>query len=768
MEPVFRYPLFLVSALLFSTAAYGQSTYVNPVIPGDHPDPTLTRVGGDYYTSGSSFNVTPKIYHSTDLVHWEVIAQPVAADWSLYGDQPGGGIWGGHLVHHDDLYWHFFGRGTGDRAMYFVTSAQPEGPWGTPVRMTVPAGVPGFGVDNSIFIDDDGRWFLLTKNGRSVNYVVELGANAQADGSVYDLSWLNPEAEGYPYSWAEGPVMWKHDGYYYYSFAQHLAGNQYVMKSMARNAPLSDDPAAWETPRIMFEGRQGTFRTPNHSSPAVTTLNGTSWVISQSYDFGEWQALGRQGILSQIVYDSDGWPVAQYPSGAEEAPNLPSSGIPWTVPRSDMFDESEVAPYWSFLGVTPDHTYSLSERPGWLRLSPSGGSRRFVGENTVLQNVPEHAYSLLTRVDFTPGTTMDEAGLWTFNGPETLQAKLYIRLDDSEGRLVIFSFEETVQTAPLADDGPVWLRLQRDGHVLAGSFSLDGAVWDSVGDAIDVSKMDREQPASESGYDFNAFTGNEQGLYVRGDTPADFDLYVYRDAYSPIPARYPSNFNDVSPSTLGYLSGIHDGGWAMYAGVEFGDAADGTDDTDYPRRPQTLEIVASSATAGGMIEVRLDSLAGEKIAEVTVDSTGDWNSYTTFTADVEAVSGQRDVFLLFKGAGSDQLFRIESFQFTSIVTTGVPEEVVPSAPKLSQNYPNPFGPNGVGATTIEYAVQTAGHVTLSVYNVLGQEVATLVDDFKPAGRQMVRFGGRDLPNGIYFYQLNVGAYTGVETMVLAR
>jgi xylan 1,4-beta-xylosidase len=69
--------------LLLANVGFGQSssftTYMNPIIPGDHPDCTLTKVGNDYYTTGSSFNPTPVIYHSTDLVHWEAIAQPVSA-----------------------------------------------------------------------------------------------------------------------------------------------------------------------------------------------------------------------------------------------------------------------------------------------------------------------------------------------------------------------------------------------------------------------------------------------------------------------------------------------------------------------------------------------------------------------------------------------------------------------------------------------------------------------------------------------------------------
>ena len=90
---------------------------MNPVIPGDHPDCTITRVGNDYYTTGSSFNTTPVIYHSTDLVHWEAISQPVSAAWTNFGDTPGGGCWGGHIVYYNGKYWDYFSRAN---TMYFV------------------------------------------------------------------------------------------------------------------------------------------------------------------------------------------------------------------------------------------------------------------------------------------------------------------------------------------------------------------------------------------------------------------------------------------------------------------------------------------------------------------------------------------------------------------------------------------------------------------------------------------------------------------------
>ena len=106
--------LILSFCLLICNIGFGQSTsfatFMNPVIPGDHPDCTLTKIGNDYYTTGSSFNPTPVIYHSTDLVHWEAIAQPVSAAWSNYGDTPAGGCWGGQIVFHNNKYWDFFSR----------------------------------------------------------------------------------------------------------------------------------------------------------------------------------------------------------------------------------------------------------------------------------------------------------------------------------------------------------------------------------------------------------------------------------------------------------------------------------------------------------------------------------------------------------------------------------------------------------------------------------------------------------------------------------
>ena len=731
---------------------YAQSvsfqTYINPVIPGDHPDPTLTKIGNDFYTSGSSFNPTPKIYHSTDLVHWEVIAQPVSASWTLYGDEPAGGIWGGHMVYYNNTYWHFFARG--GVGMFFVKADNPEGPWSTPTAINTSPGLPPFGQDNSIFIDEDtGRWYLLTKAGQQNNHIVELGEDGQPTGLVLDLTWLNPSSEGYPYGWAEGPVMWKYKGYYYYSFAQHLYGAQYVMRSDT----LTDDESAWTIiGDNIFTGPTSIYNRPNHISPVVMLDDSTSWTIAHSYhSSNNWYAQGRQGLLCQVTYNDQDFPVIQYPQDkAVKAPNLPSNGIPWMVPKSDMFNDSELNPRWSFLGYTSAATHSLEVNEGWLYLEP------YSGINTIIQNDGEHSFSLITRVDFEPESSSDEAGLWIINGPETLPVKVFSTLNNEGNQSVAFSFENTRYEVENTIGSVLWLKLIRNEHMMSGYYSPDGKTWTQIGEAINALDLDIEQT------DYNDFTGNQQGLFVKGKY-AFFDLYIYRDAYTDIMAKNPTNKYGVT-SAGNYLSGISNDDWAMYAGVEFGG------NTDYPKSPVSFGIIASSANSGGLVEVWLDSIdTGTKVSECQIDSTGGWNNYQVFTSEMETVSGRHDVYLKFTGVVSEELFRVQLFKFLTEgdSITSVKDHTfrqVPGEFGLMQNYPNPFNPS----TKINFTLPKASKVELFLYNQLGKKVWTIAEGEYAAGTHQVQFFANNLASGIYYYRINAGSYSQIKKMVLIK
>jgi hypothetical protein len=104
--------------------------------------------------------------------------------------------------------------------------------------------------------------------------------------------------------------------------------------------------------------------------------------------------------------------------------------------------------------------------------------------------------------------------------------------------------------------------------------------------------------------------------------------------------------------------------------------------------------------------------------------------------------------------------------FFGVVLTGVDDRDnrIPQTYELSQNYPNPFNPS----TIIEYAVPTAGLVSLKVYNILGQEIRTLVSGVQDAGHYRVRFDAKSLGTGVYFYRLQAGSFSKVEKMLLLK
>jgi len=336
----------------------------------------------------------------------------------------------------------------------------------------------------------------------------------------------------------------------------------------------------------------------------------------------------------------------------KNAPALPSSGISWMVPKSDFFTSEKLNPEWSFLGYTPSALYSLTDRSGWLRLTPKSSTKA----NTIIKTDPEHNYSLITRVDFISNSTSDEAGLRINNGQENLFAKVYSTSNSKGEKVICFSFNKVHYEVENKIGTTVWLKLERNNHELTGFFSADGAKWTQIGDKINVETLDSFT------FNYNGWCGNRQGLYVQGANHADFDLYIYRDAYSPILAECPANQCGTTKTKLsdgtGLLDDIHNNDWALYAGVEFGGK-------DYNKASNRVSISAS-CIKGGKVEIWLDSInTGEKIATCKIENTGSLSNIKTFTTKTIRTTGRHDVYLRFLGKTNDKLFALKDFVFTN-------------------------------------------------------------------------------------------------------
>ena len=178
------------------------------------------------------------------------------------------------------------------------------------------------------------------------------------------------------------------------------------------------------------------------------------------------------------------------------------------------------------------------------------------------------------------------------------------------------------------------------------------------------------------------------------------------------------------PEGIAVLDNIYNSEWALYAGVEFGNA------DKYIKRSDSLAITASCASSGGTVEVWLDSIdTGNKIAVCNISNTGSWNIFKTFTTNVlSPVSGSHDVYLKFIGTGTDKLFQLQWLYFidkyfpeTSTLVKELPLDNIPHEYSLKQNYPNPFNPT----TKISYQVPVTSNVTIKAYDMLGREIETL-------------------------------------------
>jgi len=426
------------------------------------------------------------------------------------------------------------------------------------------------------------------------------------------------------------------------------------------------------------------------------------------------------------------------------------------VPHSDFFNFENLNPEWSFLGYTSANTYSLTSRSGWLALTQKGRSRA----NTIIKNDGEHNYSLITKVDFTPQTVNDGAGLQILNGLQTLYVKLFSSIDSLGNKIIAFSYDTTYYYSKNTntDNDIIMLKIVRVNHVITGYYSIDGFNWVQVGSSINVANMENEQA------NYNSWTGNRQGLFVVGGT-AYFDYYIYRDAYTPILAECPANQYGTSITAkkngISSLDNIHNDDWVLYAGVEFGN-------DEYKKEPDSLIITAScNSTAGGVVEVWLDSLdSNSKIAECTISNTGAWTTYQTFTTSVlMKVTGKHDVYLRFTGSGTDKLFMLQWLAFKEKpATSGLDSRNISMNYYLGQNYPNPFNP----VTQINYSVPFGCYLKIKVYNLLGQEVKSLFEGFRQKGNYIITFDGGNLSSGLYFYRMTSGNFVDTKKTMLLK
>jgi xylan 1,4-beta-xylosidase len=442
--------------------------YRNPVIPGFHPDPSVTRVGEDYYLVNSSFEFFPgvPVFHSRDLVHWRPIGYALTRDSQLplQGARASGGVFAPTIRYHQGTFYMITTNVTGG-GNFFVTARDPAGPWSEPVWIRGQGGI-----DPSLFFDEDGTVYLQSTGG-APGAGGERGIHQStidvATGELLSQPRLIWSGTGGRYP--EGPHLYRIRGRYYLMISE--GGTEYGhMVTIARSeSPWGPFEACPHNPILthrdtqMDQPVQGT----GHAD-LIQDHEGHWWMVFLGFrpvGGGYWHHLGRETFLAPVTWSDDEWPVVNggEPVGLEtEAEGLPAHPFP-PEPTRDDFD-GPLGLVWNHLRNPDRSRYSTRERMGWLSLTGTSTTLSEEASPTFVGRRQEHLSArIATRVDFVPSGEGEEAGLTLYQHP-LYHYDLGVRR--AEGGREVFlrqtvgpSLSAVTASARLREEGPVVLQV---------------------------------------------------------------------------------------------------------------------------------------------------------------------------------------------------------------------------------------------------------------------------------------------------------------------
>ncbi|MFD6534632.1 glycoside hydrolase family 43 protein [Streptomyces sp. NPDC060184] len=540
-------------------------TILNPVLTGFHPDPSVLRVGDDYYIATSTFEWLPgvTVHHSRDLVHWRPLGGLLreARLVDLNGRPDSGGVWAPCLSYTDGLFHLVYSDVTNlsgafkDLRNLVVTAPTLDGPWSDP------APFPSHGFDPSLFHDDgpdgDGRsWALWMEWDHRPGRHPFAGILLQEwdRGARRVTGPTHRVFTGTALAHTEGPHLYRRDGWYYLMTAEGGTSWSHavtVARSASLTGPYEADPAG---PLLTSAGDEGLeLQKAGHGSLVATP--GDEWylahLVARPLTPRGSCVMGRETALQRIRWTADGWPRLDGPPGRKDGP-APRSAVPGPAlapapvpppPARDDFDGPALGPVWSTLRRHPGPDWlSLTERPGHLRLRGGQSLGSTHGPSMVARRQQSTAFHFATLLEADPRSPRQMAGLVHYYNSQ-LWHYAHLTWDEDLGRVLRLGVCEHGRYAEPADpvavpDGPVRLGLRGDGD--RGAFawrSEDGEPWQPLGPALDVSRLSDESATRgdpATGH-FTAwgFTGAFVGLCAQdltgAGTKADFAWAEYRE-----------------------------------------------------------------------------------------------------------------------------------------------------------------------------------------------------------------------------------------------
>lgn len=493
------------------------ASYKNPILRGAFPDPSIVRVGDDFYMVNSSFVYFPciPISHSKDLVHWEIIGHAITdpKESRLDGLYGGSGYWAPDISYDDGLFYitatYRLNENTGScRKQMVVTAKNPQGPYSKPVFLDVN------GIDPSLYHENGRHYMLLNRGAR----IFEISADGSRRLSEPRLLFLGDYKRS-----TEGPHVFKRKGYYYLILAEGGTGSRHRI-SVARSDSLMGvyKPCPYNPiMRQAYEDR--TIQRCGHGK-MVELADGRWYMVylcGRLYE-GKYTIMGRETAMDPVTWTPDGWPIVNHlngPSALQESPFIMDRNEPVKTEAFLPLSKNWITPH-------PPEEGGISRKGDQLMIS---GSREpldsIQAKNILLRRQTEFVFTSRVDVGFQELLEDQEDGLiayydensWICFGLKEKSGKYYLQVIENIGGEKKYSDSVPVQRCA---GGSITL-LMRTDH-LKRSFSF-----------IDADAVEKKVFAIENAYYLTdeglrmgrRFTGDMLGLYAYAGNSAHKGIF---------------------------------------------------------------------------------------------------------------------------------------------------------------------------------------------------------------------------------------------------
>ncbi len=490
-------------------------TYHNPIIPGFHSDPSICRVGNDYYLITSTFEYFPgvPVFHSKDLVNWNQIGYCIHRKEQI----PNGiNLFAATIRYHEGVFYmittNIIGGGN-----FYVTATNPAGPWSDPIWVNVP------GIDPDLFWDEDGKAYVISSPFILYEINLKTGALLTEGRKI----WYGTGGR-----YSEGPHIYKKDGFYYLMAAEggtEEAHHETIARSNNIWGPYTDNPANPILAHANAAGQENPIQGVGHAD-IIQAHDNSWWMVFHGYRTVSDKAhhiLGRETCLAPVSWPKNGWPVVNGNGTATvdmTCATLPLQPFPEKPAKVD-FDQENLGLEWNYELYPQKANFSLSERPGYLRLK--GAAETLSTNNTstfVGRRLEAFNFTATTELDFDPENENEEAGMVVENNGTHFDilvgkkdGKRTIKVQLMFGRTVYHSNEFELKP------GPVQLRITGKKQTFTFSYAQGADRF------TEIETVDSKFLATET---VGFFTGVYIGLYATGNgkaavVNADYNWFEY-------------------------------------------------------------------------------------------------------------------------------------------------------------------------------------------------------------------------------------------------